>query len=113
MGYYDGPRDNPERHGLQIIADVEWSSGSYEFDQTVVWQHLETGQLYIASDSGCSCPSPFESYDSIADLDKTTVHGALTELRDRFEKIEPGTYHHDCVAADYMAACTALMWLKD
>jgi len=45
-----------EKFGLETVGEVEFSSGAYEFDTTVVWRDKETGSLYVASDSGCSCP---------------------------------------------------------
>jgi len=56
--YYD-----PEKHGLRTVGEVEWSEPCYDFNLTVVWQDVDTGAYYYASDSGCSCPSPFEDYD--------------------------------------------------
>ena len=53
---------NPEKFGLRIVGEIEWSIPCYSFDMTVVWQHINSGQFYWASDSGCSCPSPFESH---------------------------------------------------
>jgi len=65
---------NPEKHGLTVVAEIEYSSGEYEFDTRVVWRDA-SGKLYTARDSGCSCPTPFEevtmqeadsfSYDAI------------------------------------------------
>lgn len=50
--YYD-----PAKFGLETI---DWSSGSYEFDYTVVWRRAADGSLFYGEDSGCSCPLPFE-----------------------------------------------------
>lgn len=108
---------SPEDFGLEEVTEVDWYDDSYGFDLTVVWRHKETGQLYWASDSGCSCPSPFEGYNGIEDLSTGTVHGILTELRERFElHPAPGDYgysqyRHNHISAEYMKACTALMWL--
>ena len=41
---------------------IDWSSGSYEFDLTVVLKRESDGQLFYAEDSGCSCPTPFENH---------------------------------------------------
>jgi hypothetical protein len=54
----------PEKHGLELLGEVEWTEGSYEFDLTAVWKDKESGRLFWASDSGCSCPSPFEDFTS-------------------------------------------------
>lgn len=56
----------PEKFGLTVVAEVD-AGASYEFDMTVVWKH-EDGRLFWATDSGCSCPSPFEAYTSLDDL---------------------------------------------
>src|SRR5699024_372088 len=42
------------------IGEVEWSEESYQFDLTRVYRQISTGALFYATDSGCSCPSPFE-----------------------------------------------------
>lgn len=54
---WDG-KDN----GWDKIAEEDFG-GSYEFDMLVVWRNRETGTVVYAEDSGCSCPSPFESHD--------------------------------------------------
>ena len=51
----------PEHHGLELVGSASEDDMSYEFDIFAVWKD-ESGNLYWASDSGCSCPSPFESY---------------------------------------------------
>lgn len=55
----------PEKFGLKLIDSID-KAGSYEFDMFVVWQK-ENGDMVYGTDSGCSCPSPFES-SGIADL---------------------------------------------
>ena len=60
--YYD-----PEKFGLTIIAEID-DGTSYDFDQTVVFQD-KAGVLYSASDSGCSCPTPFDNI-GLEDLEK-------------------------------------------
>ena len=54
---------SPESYGLRTVGEIEWSEPCYDFNLTVVWQDVTTGAYYYASDSGCSCPSPFEDYD--------------------------------------------------
>lgn len=58
----------PENYGFRQIGEVDFSSGSYEFDLTTVWQHVESGEFFMADDSGCSCPSPYEDVRSVDDL---------------------------------------------
>lgn len=59
--------DNPERFGLEIVAIVDWISGGYEYDMTVLWRHQDSGNLYWGDYSGCSCFSPFEG-EGLTDL---------------------------------------------
>lgn len=54
----------PEKFGLTVVAEIEYSTGNYEFDTRVVWRH-SSGLLLTARDAGCSCPSPFEDYTSL------------------------------------------------
>ena len=60
--YYD-----PEACGLKQLGMMD-DADSYEFHILVLWQDVKSGKLYYAVDSGCSCPTPFEDYQSLADL---------------------------------------------
>lgn len=62
------PYYTPENWGLTLVGEVEWRDESYEFDLTVVWHHKDTGRFFVESDSGCSCPVPFEGISKLADL---------------------------------------------
>jgi hypothetical protein len=74
---------HPEVHGLEKIAEHDFSSGSYEFDYRVVWADKK-GRLFTARDSGCSCPSPFEDYDQgIESLERLT---SFTVLADEYKE---------------------------
>lgn len=65
---------NPEKHDLVLVSEFDMG-GPYEFDMTVVWHEAGSG-YYIGTDSGCSCPTPFENYDGKADLT-----GPLTKMQ--------------------------------
>lgn len=65
--YYD-----PAKFGLTTIGEIDWSSGSYEFDLTVVFKREADGVFLYADDFGCSCPSPFEDA-GIEDLTVCTL----------------------------------------
>lgn len=56
----------PEKFGLSIVAELETSSGSYEFDTIVVFKDAE-GRKFWLRDAGCSCPTPFEDF-GVSDL---------------------------------------------
>jgi hypothetical protein len=65
------PYYSPEKFDLTPVDEIEYSDGCYNFDTRVVWKH-SSGKLYTARDAGCSCPSPFEDYRSLEDLDELT-----------------------------------------
>lgn len=73
---------NPEKFGLIPVDQIDWSSGCYEFDITAVWKRIVDGQLLYAEDSGCSCPSPFESV-GIDDLTACTPQELQAHLEGR------------------------------
>lgn len=64
---------SPEKFDLEPVAEIDYSDGYYQFDYRVVWRHKPTGQLYTARDSGCSCPSPFEDYNALSDLETLSL----------------------------------------
>lgn len=51
----------PETLGLEMIS-FEEPGLSYEFNTLCFWSNGQ-GMVYSASDSGCSCPTPFEDYE--------------------------------------------------
>jgi hypothetical protein len=73
--------NNPEKFGLEQVAQIDYSDGCYEFDYRVVWLHRDTGKLYTARDSGCSCPSPFEEYTSIQYLEEFSLVALENEVK--------------------------------
>jgi len=62
---------SPEAQGLRIVAELEDPDACYSFDKIVVWEN-QAGEFFWASDSGCSCPSPFESIACEADMTRLT-----------------------------------------
>jgi len=74
------PHYNPENFGLSVLAEVEYSSGSYEFDTRIVWIDKE-GKLYTARDEGCSCPTPFEDYTTLESLDTFDIDEIRNEIK--------------------------------
>jgi len=53
------PYYNPEQLNLKMLEFGGYTD--YEFDTLCFWV-TETGQIYSASDTGCSCPEPFENF---------------------------------------------------
>lgn len=67
----------PEEFGLKPVGEIEPAGLSYEFDIFAVWKD-EEGNYYWGTDSGCSCPSPFESFTSVEELSKGTKHDVIS-----------------------------------
>lgn len=75
---------NPGAFGLELIDSLDEADMSYEYHTLIVLRHIETGRIYWAEDSGCSCPCPFEDYH-FSGFDTNLT--ALTEQSwDAFEK---------------------------
>jgi hypothetical protein len=43
----------------EVLAEVD-NGYAYQWDVTALVQHKPTGKIFIYSDSGCSCNSPYE-----------------------------------------------------
>jgi hypothetical protein len=84
--YYD-----PEKFGFEIVGEVEFSSGCYEFDTSVLWRSTDDNSFYVADDSGCSCPMPFGDV-GVNDLKPVTK---LQDLIDYFEQRKKESYRYD------------------
>lgn len=81
----------PEHFGLRPIGEISWDNESYQFDMTVVWFHEATQTFFIGSDSGCSCPSPFENTTSLAELSAfPNPHAVMTEIDQMVAGAEQG-----------------------
>lgn len=64
----NNPYISPEACGFKLTKLLDRSTGCYEFDYLIVWQDLATERFYYATDSGCSCPCPFENVSCLAEL---------------------------------------------
>jgi len=65
---------SPGEADLEIFETFDDPEAGYGFNMFVVWKHKD-GRLFYATDSGCSCPSPFEYYNKIEDLTAITRAG--------------------------------------
>lgn len=74
------PYYSPEAFGLELLDDYD-IAGSWEFDMIAVWRRKADGALFYAFDSGCSCPSPFESDNAETLTPLTDVAAFATEAR--------------------------------
>lgn len=85
---YENVYYTPEKYGLELVVEVELAEPCYSFDTLAVWKNKD-GQFYLGTDSGCSCPSPFESYNGIEDL---TGPLTVAEAREEAKSLWEGSY---------------------
>lgn len=71
---------SPEDYGLTLVKEIDDPEAFYSFDMFCLWRHTD-GRLFYATDSGCSCPMPFEEYNAAEDLTLLT-----NDSFDEFEK---------------------------
>lgn len=71
MKFNDNPYNSPELCGLEIFEHLD-TADSYEFNKFVIWKKLDDESLWWDTDSGCSCPSPFDISDNGHDLKQIT-----------------------------------------
>ena len=60
-----------EKVGLEKVDEHEWFEQDYSFDTLLVLRDPDAKVFYNLSSAGCSCcscPAPFEEYDSEASL---------------------------------------------
>lgn len=74
-GWERNPYSNPTACGLELLAAAE-EDEPYQFNICALWRDIESGRYFMASDSGCSCPSPFEDVRTVSDLTEVTTRTA-------------------------------------
>jgi hypothetical protein len=79
MSYEKNAYYHPEALGLTLVAELEYSDACYQYDTRVVWE--KDGALYTARDSGCSCPTPFENYNSLESLERADYAQLESEVK--------------------------------
>ena len=90
---------SPEDLGLESIASLDLDNEPYQFDIVAVWRHTETGRVYWATDSGCSCPSPFENFNKLEDFEEL-VRANYNELLCIVENALRPTSYGQCDVAE-------------
>jgi hypothetical protein len=68
---------NPEHFGLEAFGTIDWPADDWGFDITAVWRRAQDGVFLATTDSGYSCPTPFEDVT----LDTLTVIGSLDQFQ--------------------------------
>lgn len=65
MSYDDNPVTTPEKYGFESVGGLNLENEPYEF---YILEVLKNEQgYYLVTDSGCSCPTPWE-YTTVEDL---------------------------------------------
>lgn len=68
---------------LEFVDDIELTGESYSFDLIRFWVRKDTGQILYATDSGCSCPSPFEDTE-VRELSEVELSGVELAVTSRW-----------------------------
>jgi len=91
MEFRHNPYYSPEKCGLEIFQTVS-TGRSYEFDMLIVWIKTDDKTLWWATDSGCSCPTPFSP--GRHDLDEITKESfpIFDNALKNHSRIEPSEY---------------------
>ena len=85
----------PEHFGLTVVGSVQWGEPDYDFHITAVWFDADK-HFFVASDSGCSCPSPFEDFETVESLGKAmSKWEAASELLRRLQNYLDDSYESE------------------
>lgn len=75
---------SPQKFGLKTVGEID-TGGSYEFDIFVVFKDSD-GRFFCAHDSGCSCPTPFESFGLPNLARVTSISNLRTAIKSKFDE---------------------------
>lgn len=74
LGSWSGDDDARIAEHLTFIEDVDLDDRNYSFDLLRLYVRPVDGAVLYATDSGCSCPSPFDG-TAVSDLKETNLAG--------------------------------------
>jgi hypothetical protein len=87
---------SPEKSGFSTFADLD-TADSYEFDIFLILKRDSDNRLFYVTDSGCSCPTPFE-WVEIKDLNEITP--------DTLHNFELALKYHQNISIDDVLSIT-------
>jgi hypothetical protein len=67
------------RDDIEVLAEIVDSDSSYSYDEMALVRLASTGALYLLHTSGCSCPSPQETWS--VTLEQTTTNAVREMIR--------------------------------
>lgn len=70
MSYASNVYYHPDKNGAELVAELDRDDLSYEYDTTIMLRRVSDGAIFLASDSGCSCPTPFEDYVGLESMER-------------------------------------------
>lgn len=92
--------DNPEKFGLELVGMVD--TGGNDFCMFVVWK--QGRRLGYITDSGCSCPSPFED-KGLDDLTLAPKADVIKALKDWSKNPDRSERPQDDIDASVAELC--------
>lgn len=103
--------DNPEKFDLIVVGELNDPGANWSFDDLVVWQH-DSGRLFYAQDSGCSCPSPFENLteiESATEITKDSWASFADHVMNHAEEWDKSSGEFQCDKNQLMSKVAALL----
>lgn len=92
--------------GLEYIGEADLSEPNYSFDLIGAWKGRDG--IYISTDSGCSCPSPWENHGQLEDFTgPLTAEQAIQEATNLWAGEDGSGYgkpHFDAFISDIKEA---------
>lgn len=71
------PDDDPN---IEFLSEFDYGSQNYCFDLIRLVRDTRDGKVYIAQDSGCSCPIPFEDHAFPTDYTEVRSYQEIVEV---------------------------------
>lgn len=102
MSWTDNPVRDPQKYGFdELLGTIELSGEAWSFNLLAVLRN-EKG-YYLGTDSGCSCPSPFENHTDIDFTGPLTAYQAREEIESLVRLAKESTYFHPEDPSDLLA----------
>lgn len=88
--------------GLSFVGGLELDYEQWQFYEVGVWED-ENGGLYISTDSGCSCPTPWENHTRDDLTGPLTEEEAIEEITSLWDNARDNDdYYHRSVQPEWL-----------